>query len=272
MLDHRFSEGMAGWLKSAPIQRADHSSEAPYYDLLYADHTVDYEYWDTFAEPRGVLVELGAGTGRLTTRFAGAGWFVRAVEPCEPLLNRLNANVAGLDNVQTFSGSACDIPVADGSADAVVAPSSVFSFLLSPQEQLKAVTEAYRVLKPGGSFHASVNYYPHGNIHSSGRLFQHWFEHLPDGAGGQIYFGGEARLNADWNICEYLQTIDAVHSDGRFERHLVRLDSHLYTPFELFWLFMAAGLEQVAVYGDYECGPVTATSDVLIASGVRAGN
>jgi len=88
------------------------------------------------------VVEVGAGTGKLTRALAALGVRVLAVEPDPRMLSVLRQS--GLEGVE---GSAESIPVGDGGADAVVAGSSLHWFELD-----EALMEFRRVLRPGGRF------------------------------------------------------------------------------------------------------------------------
>jgi len=89
-----------------------------------------------------LVVELGAGTGKLTRAIAALGARVVAVEPDPRMLAVLRAR--GLEGVD---GSAEAIPFGDGLADAVVAGSSLHWFELAV-----ALPEIHRVLRPDGRF------------------------------------------------------------------------------------------------------------------------
>ena len=89
-----------------------------------------------------LVVELGAGTGKLTRAVAALGARVVAVEPDARML----AVLRGLDH-EGVEGSAEAIPFGDGAADAVVAGSSLHWFDLET-----ALREIHRVLRPGGRF------------------------------------------------------------------------------------------------------------------------
>jgi SAM-dependent methyltransferase len=89
-----------------------------------------------------LVVELGAGTGKLTRAVASVGVRVVAVEPDPRMLAVLRGR--GLEGVE---GSAESIPFDDGVADAVVAGSSLHWFELEV-----ALPEVHRVLRPGGRF------------------------------------------------------------------------------------------------------------------------
>ena len=89
-----------------------------------------------------LVVELGAGTGKLTRALAALGVRVVAVEP-DP---RMLAVLRGLE-LEGVEGSAEAIPFGNGVADAVVAGSSVHWFELE-----RALPEIHRILRPGGRF------------------------------------------------------------------------------------------------------------------------
>ncbi len=89
-----------------------------------------------------LVVELGAGTGKLTRALAPLGERVVAVEP-DP---RMLAVLRGLE-LEGVEGSAEAIPFDDGVADAVVAGSSLHWFELE-----RALPEIHRVLRARGRF------------------------------------------------------------------------------------------------------------------------
>ena len=87
-----------------------------------------------------LVVELGAGTGKLTRAVAALGLRVLAVEPDPRMLAVLRGR--GLEGVE---GTAEEIPVGDGEADTLVAGSALHWFDLDA-----ALPEFHRVLRPGG--------------------------------------------------------------------------------------------------------------------------
>lgn len=89
-----------------------------------------------------LVVEVGAGTGKLTRALAALDVRVVAVEPDARMLAVLREG--GLEGIE---GAAEAIPVGDGAADAVIAGSSLHWFDLD-----RALTEFHRVLRPGGRF------------------------------------------------------------------------------------------------------------------------
>ena len=99
-------------------------------------------------EPLRVL-DLGAGTGKLTATLAGLHAEVTAVEPDPGMLVELRRN---LSSVRSLPGSAEAIPLPDGSVDAVLAAQAMHWFDLD-----RALPEIARVLTQGGVLAALWN-------------------------------------------------------------------------------------------------------------------
>jgi SAM-dependent methyltransferase len=89
------------------------------------------------------VIDLGAGTGKLTSRVTKSGVpEVVAIEPQEPLVRRLHQLVP---DALVVCGGAERIPVRKAWADAVVVAQAFHWF-----DQTRAVPEIARVLKPHG--------------------------------------------------------------------------------------------------------------------------
>lgn len=88
------------------------------------------------------VIDVGAGTGKLTTALLARGLSVVAVEPDPAMLAVL---VARLPAADAHEAGAETLPVADGSVDAVLAGQAWHWF-----DQARALVEARRVLRPGG--------------------------------------------------------------------------------------------------------------------------
>ena len=88
------------------------------------------------------VLDLAAGTGKLTRALLAHGLDVTAVEPQEPLREVLAANIGG---ERVRAGFAEDIPLPDGSVDAVTVADAFHWF-----DHAAALKEIARVLPPGG--------------------------------------------------------------------------------------------------------------------------
>ncbi|MDX3188172.1 class I SAM-dependent methyltransferase [Streptomyces sp. MN03-5084-2B] len=114
----------------------------------YAQHRPDYPReaieWGlsgASGTPRRVL-DLGAGTGKLTLGLAALGLDVTAVEPDPEMRAELERAVP---SATSLAGQAERIPLPDGSVDAVFV-GQAFHWFDAPV----ALTEIGRVLRPGG--------------------------------------------------------------------------------------------------------------------------
>ncbi|MGI8522042.1 MAG: class I SAM-dependent methyltransferase [Nocardioides sp.] len=88
------------------------------------------------------VLELGAGTGKLTEVLVGLGHDVHATDPDRAMLDVLEKRVPA---ARTAVAGAEDIPLADRSVDVVVAAQCFHWFDLD-----RALPEIARVLRPGG--------------------------------------------------------------------------------------------------------------------------
>jgi len=88
------------------------------------------------------VLDLGAGTGKLTTRLVERGLDVVAVDPIAEMLELLSS---ALPDTPALLGTAEQIPLPDNSVDAVLVAQAWHWFDLD-----RAVAEVARVLRPGG--------------------------------------------------------------------------------------------------------------------------
>jgi SAM-dependent methyltransferase len=94
--------------------------------------------------PGRVVVDLGAGTGKLTRQLLGTGARVVSVEPIETMRAVLEQL---LPEVESLEGVAENIPVGSDSVDIVTAATAFHWFANEA-----ALTEILRVLHPSGEF------------------------------------------------------------------------------------------------------------------------
>nr|WP_042189108.1 class I SAM-dependent methyltransferase [Kibdelosporangium sp. MJ126-NF4]CEL18663.1 FIG00814348: hypothetical protein [Kibdelosporangium sp. MJ126-NF4]CTQ98147.1 FIG00814348: hypothetical protein [Kibdelosporangium sp. MJ126-NF4] len=114
--------------------------------VAYAEHRPDYApaavRWALESAPGPRVLDLGAGTGKLTGTVTALGADVIAVEPDPAMLAELRQ---AWPSVRALSGSAEAIPLPDGSVDAVLAGNALHWF-----DMAVAGPEMARVLAPGG--------------------------------------------------------------------------------------------------------------------------
>jgi SAM-dependent methyltransferase len=92
--------------------------------------------------PGTALLDLAAGTGKLTRLLAPTGARLVAVEPAPAMRERLSAALPG---VPVLAGTAEAVPLPDGAVDAATV-AQAFHWFDAPA----ALRELHRVLRPGG--------------------------------------------------------------------------------------------------------------------------
>jgi ubiquinone/menaquinone biosynthesis C-methylase UbiE len=105
----------------------------------YSDAAIE---WVAQRYPLSRVLDLGAGTGKLTRQLVAHGAEVIAVEPGEAMRAVLERMVP---EATSLAGSAESIPLPDASVDVVTAAQAFHWFRTE-----EALAEIHRVLKPGG--------------------------------------------------------------------------------------------------------------------------
>jgi SAM-dependent methyltransferase len=133
-------------VSSSPDERRERAASfagvADVYERARPGYPEDAVRWLAGEEPFDV-VDLGAGTGKLTRSLAALGHRVTAVEPLPAMLEQLRVAVPDATAVEGYAEA---IPLPARSADVVTVAQAFHWFDHDP-----ALIEIARVLRPGGS-------------------------------------------------------------------------------------------------------------------------
>ena len=124
-----------------PVAAAGFGNAADVYERArpsYPQAAVDWFVERTGLGPGATVVDVGAGTGKLTRLLVPSGARVVAVEPIPEMR-------AKITDVEVLDGTAEALPLDDGVADAITVAQALHWFDLD-----RALPELHRVLKPGG--------------------------------------------------------------------------------------------------------------------------
>ena len=133
MSDPRHERSLSFGSQAAAYERGRPSYPPEAVDWLLAP-TDDWDAHD--------VLDLGAGTGKLTTRLVERGLHVIGVDPIAEMLDMLRS---ALPDTPALLGSAEQIPLPDNAVDTVLVAQAWHWF--DPE---RAVAEVARVLRPGG--------------------------------------------------------------------------------------------------------------------------
>jgi SAM-dependent methyltransferase len=128
-----------------PVAAAGFGAGAEVYERARPTYPVEAVDWlaeRTGLGPGRTVVDVGAGTGKLTRLLPATGARVIAVEPVPEMRAKLVEVVPG---VEALDGTAENLPLADGTADVVVVAQAFHWF-----DHERALPELHRVLQPDG--------------------------------------------------------------------------------------------------------------------------
>ncbi len=182
--------------KIHPVAAAGFGSRAEMYETARPGYPPEAVAWlveKSGIGPHSEVIDVGAGTGKLTRLLSATGAHLTAIDPLAEMLAVLSRAVPGTPIVQA---AAEDLPLADGSVDAITCAQAFHWF-----DAERAWTEFHRVLRPGGAVGLIWN--------ARQRSEEEWLTRV-----WEVIDGTET--SAPWSI----------HTDGSF------VTSELFGPFE----------------------------------------
>ena len=117
------------------------------------EYAITMAYIHRFFNPGARVLEVGAGTGRYSIALAKEGFDVTAVEFVESNLAALRENSCGLDLIRSYQGDATDLCLFDDDSFDMTLVLGPMYHLFAPEDVNRAIDEAIRVTKPGGTLH-----------------------------------------------------------------------------------------------------------------------
>jgi SAM-dependent methyltransferase len=232
--------------------RVDLYDDAEFYDLLHDGYRDDLAFYRGLADDEGgPVLELGAGSGRVTAALARAGHEVLAVEPAAAMRARGQARLASLGLAERVTWLDADMRTLElgRRVPLVVAPFNALMHLDTLADQDAALGAARRHLAPGGTFAADVyapRFAPEGVVR---------VEPFGPDRGAELLVWQRHDPLAQVLVTEH--RLDEVDPEGRVRRRRATLRQRYFQRFELERALRAAGFGAVRCFGGFDRGPVT---------------
>lgn len=249
-----------------------HYQDAAYYDHAYKRRRQDVAFYVALAKRHGgPVLELGAGSGRVTLALAEAGIDVVGVEPVAAMRARAQAKARSLAesaraHFHMRAGDARSVRLRRR-FPLVIAPFNVFMHLYTRRDLERALATVLAHLAPGGRFVFDVLTPDlRAMIRDPGRLYRGPTVRLD----GRRYDYFEA---FDYDALQQVQLVSMVFQnlDELEDLRSLPLSQRQFFPEELAMLLHYNGFEVQARYGDFSGGPLTADSESqIVVAGVAA--
>jgi SAM-dependent methyltransferase len=254
------------------FERGSHALyERPrYYDHAYRAHTSDIAFYVELARrSRGPILELGAGTGRITRALLRAGASVTAVDHSAPMLARARER---LERLPAEQRARAELVQADlrklrlrRRFDLVIAPFNLFMHLYTREDVEQALHTVRQHLRPTGHFALDVLMPDLGVLRRDpARVYR--CRPVFDPSDGKHYAYGEAFAydpqRQVQTVSMLFQRLDAPEID-----RTTPLCLRCFFPEELLALLHYNGFSVVQRFGDFVGGEPGADSEhqVIVA-------
>ena len=248
----------------------EHYSDAALYDYEYRRRRADVTFYRELANQRRAakVLELGAGSGRVTIPLARDGHDVVAVDQMKPMLAKLRARVASLPaaaskRIKVVEGDLRDFSV-EGKFPLVIAAFNVLEHLYTRGEFAACLARVAEHLAPGGAFAFDVQLPDLAWLIRDPQ--KRWAKtRFTDPTTGRAMFYS---TNHDYDPVGQIALIRLYYEpvDGKGPTKIVKLSQRKYFPAELEALVAHAGFRVVERYGDFSRRPLEAgvESQVLV--------
>lgn len=215
-----------------------YDADAELYDMQYATYRDDLPFYLRMADDLGSpVLELGAGTGRVTESLARAGHDVVAVDVAGAMLERAGRRLTAAGLAERVELVADDMRSLDlgRTFPLVIAPFNTLMHLYSVADQDLALARVRAHLEEGGVFAFDL-YVPRFGPMGVMRVEPFWtgqarMAEAASGARGDLFLVQEHDEVAQLLTTRYY--LDTVADDGRLSRSVATLRQRYFTRFEL---------------------------------------
>ena len=252
--------------------------QAQLYDVVHSESVggdVDW-YRRKARESGGPVLELGAGTGRITLPIARDGVEVYALDASPPMLDALSAKLQGEPDelrarVHVVPGDFRRFALPER-FPLVIAPFRAFLHNATEEDQLACLARVHEHLAPGGTFalnffHPSIDYmsWSAGAMRGVWRWGGTW-----EYPGGFVVRSEANQYDGVRRVVQSLHRYEEYGEDGTLVRTSVhRLELALLYPADIRRLLAAAGFRSVTISGGFDGRELSSDTDELVVEARR---
>lgn len=250
------------------------SYEPRLYDLVTPEALAGDRDWyrHRARESEGPVLELGAGTGRITFGIAQDGISVHALEADPAMLETLRRKAAAQPSdvqarVTVVDGDMRRFELSERFA-LIIAPFRAFLHNLTERDQLACLTRVREHLRPGGRFafnvfHPSLEFMSHHHGALAG--VWRWVGTFPQPDGGCIVRSEANKYDTVRQRVHSQHRYEEFAADGTLQRtFLHRLElAYLYAP-DIRRLLMQSGFRSVQIEGGFDGRAFERDTDELV--------
>lgn len=253
--------------------RLDPDTLASYYDWEHDDYLADVELYLRLAAERGdPVLEAACGSGRVALALAQAGHRVVGFDRDRAMLRRARHKLELLGPAGArcwlFQADLCRWQLDERFALAILALDGL-GYLLEPARQREALALLARHLRPDGELVIDCTNHQIRDLGADDHLLIH-HRTAPYGAERATLTKWVARSYDLAGQRQHLALFyDLCGADGVVRRGTAELTLRYFSRYELLWLLRAAGLEEVALYGDYDESPFIEGSERIVVRARR---
>ncbi len=252
-----------------PVDHPEFDAMAHWYDFDYERRfRADLPYYlARVREGGGPVLELGAGTGRISAHLAKAGYDVVGVDLSREMLKRAEARKARLGEagkrLRFVHGDMSRLTVR-GKFGTVLVPFRSFNHLYTVERQLAALRGIRKRLKPGGIVVINLWNPDLADLAESEGKVQLSYERTEPRTGHKVVqrFRVRADVPNQMGVLDYWW--DVYRNGRRTRRDHAPMRWRWFHRFEFEHLLARSGLAVRALHGDYRAGKLEASSEDLI--------
>ena len=239
---------------------------APYYDALFADRTVDVQFWVALAKRFGSpILELASGTGRLTIPIARERITVTGLDISRPMIAMARKNIAVTPlavqkKISLVRGDSTNFQFSNKKFHAIFSPWGFVPVTL--QDQKNFFRSVRRHLVAGGSLVIEIENVPEPAEDWNYSKIKE-FKSVPRKnitLSRQSFNSGSATTK----LGRIIFILDVIKHNGLVRRYATERRYRLYTYNDLKILLHEQGFHIVETFGDYDFSPWRPESKLAI--------